>query len=279
MSRLAALTPEQERALAEYSLLTLNTFALPLPGGWQRLKKQAEELQRLDVQMLCLQEIQFTDYVLRLIDKLQDYPHSAFIPRYVAPVGGLMTFSRQPLLERQFIPYERRGRLFSPGFMDWLLHKGVLETRLALGSQPIVVLNTHLQANYDADWSRGNRFACIQYQQMQQLAQFVRRQPAGALVIVCGDLNFPRGTFLYTELLERGGLVDPLAGHPQPSYKPFPLVAEKWSTTIDFVLLRLPAGQDIQLTADVVDIENRQASWAPLRFLTDHRALTLRLRW
>lgn len=236
-------------------------------------------MRALNVQMICLQEIQHNDYISRLAAQLWDYPHYAFVPRRFAPVGGLMTFSQLPLVQPVFTPFENRGELYSPGFADYLLHKGVLATGLHASGQPLQVMNTHLQANYAGDWRRDNRFARIQADQVQQLARLVRQQPPEQMLLVCGDFNFPRDSFLYRELLEQSGLTDPLAGHPRPSYKPFPLAPDRWSTSIDYILLRPPPGLDVQVEADIVDIADSRARLRPLHFLTDHRALTVRLRW
>jgi hypothetical protein len=95
--------------------------------------------------------------------------------------------------------------------MDWLLYKGVLLIELSCGPRSVVVLNTHLNANYSGDWRRENRYAQVEQRQLAQLAEVVAEQPADALVLVAGDFNIPRGGWLYDELLAAAGLHDPLA--------------------------------------------------------------------
>ncbi len=108
----------------------------------------------------------------------------------------------------------------------------------------------------------------------------VNAQPRDALVIVCGDFNFPRGTFLYDELLNRTGLHDPLAQDSRPTYRPFRILpARKWAIPIDFVLVRMPEWNDIELHADVQVIHDPTRPLPHQRFLTDHNALTLRVTW
>jgi endonuclease/exonuclease/phosphatase family metal-dependent hydrolase len=120
----------------------------------------------------------------------------------------------------------------------------------------------------------------IQLDQVRHLAALVNQQPQDALVIVCGDFNFPRGTFLYDQLLSDSGLHDPLAEDPRPTYRPFPLLnKEKWAIPIDFVLVRAPDSRQLHYEADIIEIQDSSRMLRPQRFLTDHNALTLRAHW
>jgi hypothetical protein len=73
-------------------------------------------------------------------------------------------------------------------------------------------------------------------------------------------------------------LVDPLADDPRPSYRPFPLVSSRWSLRLDFVLYRLPQGQDLDIKADILPLDHAPARSRFHQFLTDHCALTLSVR-
>jgi hypothetical protein len=266
--------------MAEFSLLSLNTFGLPMFLGLGRLMRLTRQLDQYSPSVLCFQEIQQNAYVPLLNRGLPDYPHQAFETSLFAPKGGLYTAARLPLREMQFVPYENRGRPFSAGFADWALNKGVLQSRYEVSGQTIIVMNTHLHANYAGAWNPENAMSRIQLDQVRDLAMMVKQQPSDALVIVCGDFNFPRGTFLYDELLELSGLHDPLAEDPRPTYRPFPLLNKtKWAIPIDFVLYRLPAARKLQFEADIIEIEDTSRALRPQRFLTDHNALTLRAHW
>lgn len=266
--------------MAEFSLLSLNTFGLPLFLGLGRLRRLTRQLDHYPASVLCLQEIQQNAYVPFLNRGLPDYPHHAFESSLFAPKGGLFTAARMPLKTNKFVPYENRGRPLSAGFADWALHKGVLVSRLEVAGQRIVLMNTHLHANYAGQWHPDNRISRIQRDQVLHLAAMVNEQPGDALVIVCGDFNFPRGSFLYDELRTASALQDPLDGDPRPTYRPFPLLpSEKWSLPIDFVFVRLPAETPMQLDADIVEIQDSNRTFASQRFLTDHNALTLHVTW
>jgi endonuclease/exonuclease/phosphatase family metal-dependent hydrolase len=262
----------------QFSLLTLNTFGLPWLAA-QRLPRLVRELRRHSSAVICLQEIHQNAYLPVLKRELSGYPHFIFQPNRLAPKGGLLTASRVALEDNSFFPYQHRGRWMSTAFGDRFLHKGLLSTTLRMGGHSVVVANTHLNANYFADWSPTNRAALIQHGQVRQLADWVCAQPDDVLVVVCGDFNFPRGSYLYEELLVSSGLTDPLAHDPRPTYRPFPLVPSKWALPIDFVFLRVPPSLNVTVRADIRTIEDSGAPSGWRRFLTDHCALTLDLTW
>jgi endonuclease/exonuclease/phosphatase family metal-dependent hydrolase len=165
----------------------------------------------------------------------------------------------------------------SIGFADWALYKGVLVTTLDVGGSPVVVMNTHLQANYLGKWDLSNEQARIELDQVKFLADLARSQPVDAWVFACGDFNFPRGTPPYDWMAAESGLTDALAADPRPTYRPFPLVSAKWQMSLDYFFYRRPEGDKTPVTADIVPIENSTAGWYFQRFLTDHHALVLNI--
>jgi endonuclease/exonuclease/phosphatase family metal-dependent hydrolase len=266
--------------MAEFTLLSLNTFGLPLFLGLGRLTRLARMLDVYPAAVLCFQEIQQNGYVRLLRRGLPDHPHLAYESSTFAPKGGLFTASQFPAVSSHFIAYENRGRLLSAGFADWVLNKGVLVSQFQVENKPVIVMNTHLHANYAGRWDPEDRMSIIQRDQVKHLADIVNQQPRDALVIVCGDFNFPRNTFLYDLLLTESALCDPLANDPRPTYRPFPLLpSQKWSIPIDFCLVRLPDPGAGEARADIVEIQDNSRAFAPQRFLTDHNALTLQISW
>lgn len=265
--------------MPQFSLLTFNTFGLPFFLGWSRLERLPQALASYDTTLLCFQEIQQNAYIPLLQRLFSHYPHYAFEPHHLAPKGGLLTFSRTPLLAEQFVGFRNRGHWRGLGFGDWALNKGVLRTMLEVEGHPISVLSTHLHANYAGDWQPENSMAKIQLDQVSHLAEVVRQQPEDALVITCGDFNFPRGTFLYEEFLAQSGMQDALAEDPRPTYRPFPLIPAKWKISLDFLFVRLPQWAGLHLQADVFPVEDTNKRWAHQRFLSDHNALSLKAIW
>lgn len=264
-----------------FSLLTLNTFGVPFFLSMGRMIRLAAELERLGPTIICLQEIQQNVYIPLLRRYLQHYPQFAYQWGGLAPKGGLLTalHSSCPPGESEFHPFPNRGRMLGIGFADWALQKGILTTQVEFEGQQIVVFNTHLHANYAGNWQPKNSLAQVQRDQVQFLAELARAQPAEAVVIVCGDFNFPRQTFLYDEMIASSGLTDPLAQDERPTYRPFPLVPSRWAVSLDFVLYRAPAREEFAACGDIIPVEDTAARLPFRRFLTDHRALTLDLSW
>jgi len=262
----------------DFSLLSLNAFGIPFFLSWGRLARLADFLERLKPTVICLQEIQQNAYISRLDECLPSYPHRAIFPFIYAPKGGVGTFSRLPLDWRRFSPYRDRGLRWLITFSDWALYKGVLVTRLTINGVEVLILNTHLNANYSGNWNPQNPLAKVQHRQIQQLTRLMEELPEEALIILCGDFNFPRSSYLYEKLISQNGLLDPLRDDPRPTYRPFPLVSFRWNISLDYLLLRIPEDLDCHYQADIVTLEDSNHKDSVRRFLTDHRALTLNIK-
>jgi endonuclease/exonuclease/phosphatase family metal-dependent hydrolase len=261
------------------SLLTLNTFGIPFFISQPRIKRMAEIVNRLEPTVLCLQEIQHNVYLEPLMHGLPAYSNYIYRRNLIAPKGGLFTAVMPTcrVVRSTFLPYPNQGHPVSIGFSDWALNKGAYLVELEAGERRVIVLNTHLQANYLADWRPSNSQTRIQLDQVGYLAQLVHAQAQEAWVIACGDFNFPRHTSAYQELISQSGLVDTFVNDPRPTYQPFPLVSKSWQTSLDYILYRCPAGDPATITGEIIPIVNTTARWPFHRFLTDHHALLLQM--
>jgi endonuclease/exonuclease/phosphatase family metal-dependent hydrolase len=262
-----------------FSLLSLNCFGVPTPTTRSRLLALAQQLNRASHSVVCLQEVQAHAYRTLLTEACAQYPASAYEPFVHAPKGGLLTLAQLPIERRAFSLYDERMIVSPPALMDWALHKGVLLTGLALAQVPIVVLNTHLNANYSASWGLNNRYARIQQTQLQQLATIVQAQPPSAIVIACGDFNIPRGGRLYEEFLAATGMVDPLAGDARPTQRMPRGLPAHLSMPIDFTLLRLPQLPKLALQSDHSLDQRLPLAGARPDYLSDHVGIALRITW
>lgn len=260
-------------------LLTLNTFGIPFFISHRRIKRIAVILNQLAPSVICLQEIQQNVYISPLKQSLTTYSDFAYFHNLIAPKGGLFTASAPTtqVMMSNFFPYPNQGHPISIGFSDWALNKGVLMVRLQVNEHSFIILNTHLQANYLADWRTINTQTKIQLDQVRYLAELVHAQPQDAWVIVCGDFNFPRLAPAYELMVSQSGLTDALIDDPRPTYRPFPLVSAKWQTSLDYIFYRKPEGETAEVSAGIIPVENSSSRWPFQRFLTDHQALTLKI--
>ncbi len=261
------------------SLVSLNVFGIPFFLSWRRLQSLASRIDRLGPDVICLQEVQQNAYTGLLARSLPHHPHRATFPHVYAPKGGLETHSRMPFLQTRFVLYKDRGLRYVITFSDWGLYKGVLVCQLQVGNLPVFVLNTHLNANYIGIWSLANPLTRMQQRQIETIATVLDGLRGDALVILCGDFNFPRSAFLYEELICRNGLVDPLRDDPRPTYRPFPFVPSGWNVSLDYLLLRLPSGREFSVKPDIQALDNEVVSSGGGKFLTDHCLLSVDLRW
>jgi len=179
-----------------FSLVTLNCFGLWLPNTERRLKALAKELDKSSCQVICLQEIQLHQYQRLLVQECASYFYRFSEPYFHCPKGGLLTLSRIPITSKSFIPYTERGLWYTPMLLDRLFFKGMSIISLTWNSIPIVIINTHLLANFAGDWEQYGMYARVEEKQLRQLAETVRSQPTDSVIIVVGDFNIPRGSGL-----------------------------------------------------------------------------------
>jgi endonuclease/exonuclease/phosphatase (EEP) superfamily protein YafD len=265
--------------MGNLSLLTLNCFGVP---GWNtstRLRELGQEFNRSDYSVICLQEVQ-THYYRRLLIEACNrfYPSQAYQDFLHAPKGGLMTFSREKFRRIQFQLFAERGLWYTPALADWILHKGVLITESDCDDVPVIVMNTHLTANYTGDWSRSNVFAKQEHGELMQIARLVNAQPDDALIIVGGDFNIPRGSWMYESFIAESGMADPLADDIRPTFRPHAYMGNHYAAPIDFTFYRAPKGVSIQVEStlrfqDKITISGRRLH------LSDHMAIETRFSW
>ena len=255
------------------SLLSLNCFGAPVPTTRRRLQALAQHLEQSSLQIVCLQEVQLFTYKNMLFDACVSYPFQAYEPHLHCPKGGLVTLSRTPLVTQFFETFVEQGRWYLPTAMDRFLRKGMLISTLQWGEVPVVVINTHILANYSGDWGRAGIFTRMQEKQLSQLADTVAGQPANALVTVVGDFNSPRGSPLYQDFLRQTGLVDVLAGDMRPTHRPPRGVPAHYSLPIDFVFVRVPPGLSLKISSDLRFSSKLHLTHRHQDYLSDHNAI------
>jgi endonuclease/exonuclease/phosphatase family metal-dependent hydrolase len=265
--------------MAAIELVTLNCFGVLLPSTGRRLRTLARELNAGAADVVCLQEVQAHLYRRLLVQACASYPHSVFEPFLHAPKGGLLTLARHGVARSGFALYDQLGAWLGLSAADRALRKGALQAELRVGDQRVIVINTHLSANYRGDWQRESAYTRVERAQLQQLAGIVAAQPADAIVLVAGDFNVPRGSALYREFIAASGLHDPLAGDLRPTYRLLPGMPAQYAQPIDFVLLRAPALPALRARADLCFATPLPLVGGGQGFLSDHVGLRLRVEW
>lgn len=260
-----------------FSLLTLNCFGLCLPTTRRRLLALAKELNQSPYQVVCLQEIQLHSYQELLVEECPSYRYALYESYVHCPKGGLLSLSRVPVIDTSFEPYTERGLWYTPMLLDRLFFKGMLITRLKWNDIPVVIINTHLLANFAGDWNRHGMYARLEEKQLRQLAETVQAQPMDSSVIVVGDFNVPRGSRLYHDFLAHSELTDLLAGDTRSTLR-IPIgAASRLALPIDYALVRIPNQYSLEIGCDLCFLEKYWITNRHQGYLSDHRGIEIHI--
>lgn len=272
--------PGAANRTASFTLATLNIFGVPFALNTRaRLRTIARELNQPGFDVVCLQEVQMAHYVPLLTQAFTHFPFACFEPWIYAPKGGLLTLSRRQFEWTQFLLYRERGWWHTLSVADWMLHKGALVAETTVYGLQVIVVNTHLIANYDADWSRDNRYAQIEASELRQLAQLVNEQDPQALILIAGDFNFPRKSWLYEEFVEAIGALDPLGEHTSPTFRPPLALQQIPAEAIDHVFIRPPRGVPITYDAELCFEHKVELVSGRRAYLSDHLGIRVTVQW
>jgi endonuclease/exonuclease/phosphatase family metal-dependent hydrolase len=260
-----------------FSLITLNCFGLWLPNTRRRLLALAKDLEQSSCQMVCLQEIQLHQYQRLLVRECASYSYSFHEPYIHCPKGGLLTLSRLPISTMSFESYAERGLWYTPMLLDRLFFKGMLITSLTWKDIPIVIINTHLLANFAGDWEGHGIYARVEEKQLRQLAETVRSQRMDAIILVVGDFNIPRGSRLYHDFIARSGLMDPLSGDIRPTLR-LPIgTPSRFALAIDYVFLRIPERYSFHIDSNLCFTNKSAICNGQQGYLSDHSGIEIRI--
>jgi endonuclease/exonuclease/phosphatase (EEP) superfamily protein YafD len=186
-------------------------------------------------------------------------------------VGGLLTLSRTPVVSWSYEVFDRRGLWLTISAADRLFRKGFLTTRHRLGDLNLVVVNTHLLANYDQDWSPGNRFVAHQADELAQLSRALEKVDRQAFLVAAGDFNVPADSPLLARFVSDSGLTSVFGDTPPPAtlratsgIKPL---------AIDHIFYRAPEGRAVGATAATLFEDAVELGPGVTGFASDHLAV------
>ncbi|MEI8411476.1 MULTISPECIES: endonuclease/exonuclease/phosphatase family protein [unclassified Kribbella] len=227
--------------LTRLTVASLNTRGIPIVGSrlGERYTAIAEVFEGSDVDVVNFQEVLTYYHLRRLVRSMPSYRFVSYRRSVAGPDGGLVTVSRIPVTGTgyQRFPIPSAGEVAGLPRLSRLKAslKGSLATRLARVS----IVNTHLLANRDGDWSETNRFWSLHQSQLTALGRYVGavQQPA----IVSGDFNVARDSSLYRDFIHDTGLLDAFGHDCPPTFHPAYLEPGKSSHCIDFLLLSDPS--------------------------------------
>ncbi|MFE2582065.1 endonuclease/exonuclease/phosphatase family protein [Streptomyces sp. NPDC059378] len=249
-------------------LLTMNTlFTGDVPA---RLRALGAALGRSDYDVVCLQEVMFRRNARLICRAAPAYRHFAYSGTVLLK-GGLVLLSRWPISRWRFVRYPTTG----PVRGELLMRKGALLASVDTPDGELVVVNTHLSANRDDDWSPTNRYTRIAAAELARLTGLIAAMGPDLPVAVAGDLNLPRDSAVLADFIATAGLRDVLAGDTRPTYRPTP----QWPSppALDHVLVRAAAGETLTGGADLVFQDPVTVDDGRQVYLSDHYGVRAQL--
>ncbi|WP_173066103.1 endonuclease/exonuclease/phosphatase family protein [Phytohabitans houttuyneae] len=196
--------------------IRLLTFNALIRGDVRpRLRALAGILQEAEYDVVCLQEILHRGSARLLGRRTPSYGFRA-AGGFALLRGGLMMLSRWPLVRHHFTRYPVTG----PARTELLMRKGAQVAVVRTPGGDLAVVNTHLSANRDDDWTAGNRYTRIAEAELQTLAALVAAIDPALPVVVAGDFNVPRHSPTLTAFRAAAGLDDLLSGDSSPTFRP-----------------------------------------------------------
>lgn len=270
----------------EFNIVSYNIWALPiwLPNGAQtkRYNELPERLLKLDADILCIQEGFARKLRKKLLPELELKYHTGTDYSCNKPMagilssdchGGLMTFSKFPIVEEVFYAYP-----ISEGMRieEKLGAKGFLWTLIETPSGKINVINTHL---YAGPHSSDENQRILQVSYMNHILES-RIETKIHPTFLVGDLNIAHPdiakhtnhseSFVYSYILNDMGFTDPMAKISinectiNPSQNPY-CNSKDGLQKLDYCLFRLPEFYRVDVGDQKVLFNGRHA-------LSDHLA-------
>lgn len=262
-------------------MLSMNCLGLPvpLPGLRRRLSALGKAIVESEADVACLQEVWRWRHIPLLRHEEGSWSHAVAVPHPYAPKGGLVTLSRLPVVDTEYHVFQERGSVASLHATERHQAKGVLKTVVRLADQEVVILNTHLAANYTATWSYTNPYAKVERRQLRELAEIVRDIPSDTLVVVSGDFNVPRGSWLYHEFRTATDLIDPLSNSEEPTFRPPPGLPARAIQALDHIMVRAPQELAVELKAQLCFGDPVLLPHGTTGYLSDHLGVRLTVEW
>lgn len=193
-----------------FSILTFNFLGIPFLSRnyGRRLRYLTKQLQKIQPDIICLQEVWLRHTRKRLVSGLEKYGYRHFFhPTSGVRLNGLLTCSKHEIIRTDSAdlkPVFSGMNLFlveTPG------SKGYSLVTIKMGRGDLHVINTHLSVDWSGKHEEGSKYNDVQINAIDKLAKIVNLL-GDKKIIVVGDLNFRPDCWLYEKVLSSAGLKD-----------------------------------------------------------------------
>ncbi|MFY1692082.1 endonuclease/exonuclease/phosphatase family protein [Plantactinospora sp. WMMB782] len=266
-------------------VLTFNVCGLP-----SRLRPLAEraghfcrEIEASGADVVNLQEVWTPSTLAAIRSGLPSYPYLAWRRGLAGqPAGGLVTFSRRPVGPVSYRSF--RGTRPASGSLRFRAKRmlnGLLQGVLTVPLPGLAtVVNTHLSANKDGDWSAGNRYHPFQRAQVEVLhhaRESARRSAGAGPTVLTGDFNIASDSPLYPRIVDGGAWRDPFAADDPVTFHAEFLPPGFPARRIDYLLVSGAAAEFPVLHTGRLFTEPLALPDGDRLYVSDHVALTARI--
>lgn len=258
------------------SLLTFNTLGTPFiaPDITKRYNIIANQLNKSDYDVVCLQEV-LTYYHLFLFKrKLKNFPYLCYQKNPLGPRGGLVIFSKIPFSDKSYFAYSYPKKGFIPWYA-YLAQHGILSC--SLPSFSLRLSTTHLSSDFVHDLTPKDKFYLYIKSQAEEAAvEFNKMVNKFQSVILAGDFNIAKGSELYQSFVRTTKATDIFKDDNDPTYYndriPFVFTAVS-PNRIDTVFVRSNKQAITTKKTEHIFNEPKTLSNGKKSYLSDHIAL------
>jgi len=202
-----------------FNILSLNISLAPfLWRPYARIRTFARQNEVKNADIIILQEVYTYDMLLYLRYRLEGFTYTSYKPGLIGPKAGLVTFSRRPL--------------HTEGFMTLSARKGILISKLG----GVTIVNVHLMAHTDGDWSARSSFYLPHKEQLDQLNKRLHHKEQK--IILSGDFNLAKTSDLYRYFVAEGSWQDTAGKDGMPTFHREFLPQDRSPQRIDYIFVR-----------------------------------------
>jgi endonuclease/exonuclease/phosphatase family metal-dependent hydrolase len=230
-------------------ILTLNIWGAPqAKARSERIAAIAEEMKRINPDVICFQEVYTMANRADLIGRLQaQWPHYHYFASAVLG-SGLLTMSRYPIVEAVFHRFRMGGKPERLKHGDYYVGKGIGLCRIAYEDKVLDVYNIHPHAQYEMD--NDNEYAVYNETSLYEAVQFINAQSGENPLVVCGDFNTRPDQAGYRILMSLGRFLDSYKyqhGRHDITYATNNAYVKGHDQVLDYVMLRGISIKQIEL--------------------------------
>ncbi len=253
---------------------TLNTFGgtLNLYNLNKRYKGITDYFLKSDTEVIFFQEV-FTYYHLWLLEGLlKKHQYCLFEKSLVGPKGGLVIFSSFPIQKSHYVTFSRKNVPYFPSsLVELLIQRGMLTAKIFTGIEEITIVNVHMTAVLNHDWSKKSFYYHELLSEISQFHNFLRKKDTKE-VVIGGDFNIAKGTDLYHRLVSLPQLQDPFLYNVHPTQRKIGIETTREFNRIDYLFVY---GLDGAIRSTDVVAENKVKVNDQYLYLSDHIGLEM----